>query len=206
MEFSHIPVLLNEVINGLNINPDGTYVDGTMGGAGHSYEIIKKLSNNGLLIGVDRDMEALKASQEKLSKYTNVKYIHDNHDNIKNVLQALALDAVDGILLDLGVSSYQIDEKSRGFSYMGESNLDMRMDKLQEQTAEIVVNTYREEELARIIYEYGEEKFSRRIARLICEKRKEEAIKTTKQLADIVRRAIPTKKEIHPEKRTFQRN
>lgn len=167
MEFKHEPVLLKECIEALNIKPDGIYVDGTLGGAGHSYEIVKKLSPKGLLIGIDRDTEALKAAKEKLKDYTNVKYVHDNHDNIKQILEELQINGVDGILLDLGVSSYQLDEKNRGFSYMADAELDMRMNKEQELTAKQVINSYSEEDLANIIWEYGEEKFSRQIAKNI---------------------------------------
>ena len=135
MEFKHKPVMLEECIQGLNIKPDGIYVDGTMGGAGHSIQIINKLSKNGILIGIDRDEEALIASQERLKQFQNVKYIHDNHDNIKQILEKLDIEKVDGILLDLGVSSYQLDERNRGFSYLGENKLDMRMDKTQKLTA-----------------------------------------------------------------------
>ena len=142
------------------------------GGAGHSYEIVKRLSNRGMLIGVDRDKDALSVAKEKLKDFNNVKYVHGNHDNIKQILEELNLSKVDGILLDLGVSSYQIDEKTRGFTYMQDGPLDMRMDKTQDLTAEYIVNNYKEEELARIIYEYGEEKFSRKIAKNICEYRK----------------------------------
>ena len=131
MEFKHEPVLLKECIKALNINPDGIYIDGTLGGAGHSLEIAKKLSPKGLLIGIDRDTEALRAAKDKLKNYTNVRYIHDNHDNIKQILEELQINGVDGILLDLGVSSYQLDEKSRGFSYIADAELDMRMDKEQ---------------------------------------------------------------------------
>ena len=173
MKFEHKPVLLQECIEGLQIKPDGIYVDGTMGGAGHSIEIVKRLSDKGKLIGIDRDEEALKASKERLSSYKNVEYIHDNHDNIKEILQRLQIEKVDGILLDLGVSSYQLDERNRGFSYLGENELDMRMDKTQELTAKRVVNYYSEKELANLIYEYGEERFSRQIARNICNYRKE---------------------------------
>lgn len=206
MEFKHKPVMLEECIQGLNIKPDGIYVDGTMGGAGHSIQIINKLSKNGILIGIDRDEEALIASQERLKQFQNVKYIHDNHDNIKQILEKLDIEKVDGILLDLGVSSYQLDERNRGFSYLGENKLDMRMDKTQKLTAMDVVNTYEEEKLANIIYEYGEERFSRRIAKNICEYRKNKLIETTKQLVDIIEKSIPnaTKKDGHPAKRTFQ--
>ena len=206
LEFKHKPVMLEECIQGLNIKPNGIYVDGTMGGAGHSIQIINKLSKNGILIGIDRDEEALIASQERLKQFQNVKYIHDNHDNIKQILEKLDIEKVDGILLDLGVSSYQLDERNRGFSYLGENKLDMRMDKTQKLTAMDVVNTYEEEKLANIIYEYGEERFSRRIAKNICEYRKNKLIETTKQLVDIIEKSIPnaTKKDGHPAKRTFQ--
>ena len=164
MEFKHKPVMLSECIEGLNIKPDGIYVDGTLGGAGHSKEIAKRLSKDGLLIGIDRDDDALKAAKENLKEFQNVKFVKDNHDNIKQILEDLEIEKVDGILLDLGVSSYQLDERNRGFSYLGENELDMRMDKTQELTAQKVVNTYSEEKLANIIYEYGEERFSRQIA------------------------------------------
>ena len=206
MKFEHKPVLLNECIEGLNINPEGIYVDGTLGGAGHSIEILKKLSEKGMLIGIDRDEEALKAAKNRLAQYKNVKYVHDNHDNIKNILQKLNIDKVDGILLDLGVSSYQLDERNRGFSYLGNNELDMRMDKTQELTAKEIVNKYQEKELANIIYEYGEEKFSRQIAKNICQYRKEKTINTTKQLVEIIEKSIPKSKQNngHPAKRTFQ--
>lgn len=206
MEFKHNPVLLEECINGLNIKPDGIYVDGTLGGAGHSSEIVKKLNKNGMLIGIDRDEEALSAAKQKLSEYNNVKYVHGNHDDIENILKELEIEKVDGILLDLGVSSYQLDERNRGFSYLGENELDMRMDKTQSLTAKDVINTYLEEDLANIIYEYGEEKFSRVIARNICKERKEKQIETTKELVDIIEKSIPysKRKDGHPAKRTFQ--
>ena len=206
MNFEHKPVLLNECIKGLNINPNGIYVDGTLGGAGHSIEIVKRLSNKGLLVGIDRDEEALKASKERLSKYQNVIYVHDNHDNIKKILKELNLEKVDGILLDLGVSSYQLDERNRGFSYLGENELDMRMDKNQDLTAKVVVNEYTEKELANIIYEYGEERFSRQIAKNICQYRKQKTINTTKELVEIIEKSIPKSKQNdgHPAKRTFQ--
>lgn len=206
MEFKHKSVLLDECIEGLNIKPDGIYVDGTLGGAGHSKEIVKKLSKDGLLIGIDRDEDALKAAKENLKEFQNVKFIKDNHDNIKQILEDIGIEKVDGILLDLGVSSYQLDERNRGFSYMGENELDMRMDKSQELTAKTVVNTYTEEDLANIIYEYGEEKFSKQIARNICEYRKNTEIETTKQLVEIIEKSIPKSKQNngHPAKRTFQ--
>lgn len=206
MEFKHIPVLLNECIEGLNINPDGIYVDGTLGGAGHSSQIIKKLSSKGMLIGIDRDEEALKAAKEKLKDYNNVKYVHGNHDDIKQILSELNIDKVDGILLDLGVSSYQLDERNRGFSYMADAQLDMRMDKTSNLTAKELVNNYSESELARIILEYGEERFAKKIANNICKLRKEKEIETTKELSDIIEKTIPKalQKDGHPAKRTFQ--
>lgn len=207
MEFKHKPVLLQECIENLNINPDGIYVDGTLGGAGHSIEIVKRLSLKGLLIGIDRDEEALKAASEKLKEYKNVKYVHGNHDEIKEILEDLGIEKVDGILLDLGVSSYQLDEKNRGFSYMAEeSKLDMRMDRTQSLTAKDIVNTYSEEELTRIMFEYGEEKFARNISKKICEYRKNNVISTTGELVKIIESSVPgfAKKDGHPAKRTFQ--
>ena len=205
MEFKHKSVLLNECIEGLNIKKDGIYLDGTMGGAGHSKEIVKRLSKEGLLIGVDRDMEAICVAKERLAEFPNVEFVHDNHDNIKEILENLDIDKIDGILLDLGVSSYLLDERNRGFSYMGEAELDMRMDKSQSLTAKEVINTYSEEDLANIIYEYGEEKFSRGIARKICEIRKTKEIETTAELVSIIESVIPRKKQDgHPAKRTFQ--
>lgn len=182
MEFKHISVLLAECIEGLNIKENGIYVDGTLGGAGHSKEILSHLSKEGKLIGIDRDQEALKAAKQTLKEYTNVCYVHGNHDDIKEILENLKIDKVDGILLDLGVSSYQLDEKQRGFSYLGENELDMRMDQSQELTAKIVVNTYTEEKLTQILLEYGEERYARNIARNICKKRVEKEIRTTKDL------------------------
>ena len=206
MEFKHKPVMLMPCIEGLEIKKDGIYIDGTLGGAGHSIEIAKRLSPKGKLVGIDRDEEALTAAQEKLKDFSNVIYVHDNHDNIKEILENLEIEKVDGILLDLGVSSYQLDERNRGFSYLGENKLDMRMDKTQELTAETVVNTYEEKELADIIYQYGEERFSRQIARNICKQREKEKITTTKQLVEIIENSIPKSKQKdgHPAKRTFQ--
>ena len=206
MEFKHIPVLLQECIEGLNIKESGIYVDGTLGGAGHSKKILEKLLPNGVLIGIDRDAEALKSAKEKLKDYQNVKYVHGNHDDIKNILQDLNIEKVDGILLDLGVSSYQLDEVTRGFSYMQDAPLDMRMDKTSKLTAEYVINNYTEEQLSKIIFDYSEEKFSRNIAKKICEYRKNKKIETTKELTEIIESAIPgfAKKEGHPAKRTFQ--
>ena len=203
--FNHIPVLLNECLEGLKINQNGIYVDGTLGGAGHSSEIVKRISKKGLLIGIDRDEEAICVAKERLKDFSNVKFVHDNHDHIKEILSQLEIPIVDGILLDLGVSSYQLDERNRGFSYMQESELDMRMDKSSKLTAKEVVNTYTEENLANIIYEYGEEKFSRKIAKNICEYRKNKQIETTLELVSIIEKSVPrNKKDGHPAKRTFQ--
>lgn len=176
------------------------------GGAGHSEEIVKRLSKKGLLIGIDRDEEALKAAKERLKNFDNVRYIHGNHDEIEELLQSIGIEKVDGILLDLGVSSYQLDERARGFSYIGNAKLDMRMDKTQELTAEKVVNEYSEEELARIIFDYGEERFSRAIAKNICKQRQAKRIETTEELVNIIENSIPKSKQKdgHPAKRTFQ--
>jgi 16S rRNA (cytosine1402-N4)-methyltransferase len=176
------------------------------GGAGHSKEILKRLSKKGLLIGIDRDEEALKAARENLKNFENVKYVHGNHDEIKDILKDLEIEKVDGILLDLGVSSYQLDERNRGFSYLGSNELDMRMDKEQSLTAKDVVNNYSEEELANIIFEYGEERFARNIARNICKAREEKLIETTSELVKIIEESIPKSKQKdgHPAKRTFQ--
>lgn len=206
LEFKHKPVLLEECIDGLKINPDGIYVDGTLGGAGHSRVIASKLSEKGLLVGIDRDDDALNAAKNNLKQFNNVKYVHGNHDDIKNILNDLGIEKVDGVLLDLGVSSFQLDEKSRGFSYIGENELDMRMDKTQDLSAKTVVNTYSEEELANIIYEYGEERFSKSIAKNICKYREEKEIETTAELVNIIENSIPKSKQKdgHPAKRTFQ--
>ena len=206
MEFIHKPVMLEECIEGLNIKENGIYVDGTIGGAGHSSEIVKRLSNKGLLIGIDRDEEALTAAKSKLSKYSNVKYIHGNHDDIENLLTEIDIKQVDGIFLDLGVSSYQLDEKARGFSYMGDATLDMRMDKTQSLTAKEVVNTYSVEDLTRILSDYGEERFAKAIANNIVKQRVIKEIETTSELVEIIKRTIPIarQKDGHPAKRTFQ--
>ena len=176
------------------------------GGAGHSEEIVKRLSKKGLLIGIDRDEEALKAAKERLKNFDNVRYIHGNHDEIEELLQSIGIEKVDGILLDLGVSSYQLDERERGFSYIGNAKLDMRMDKTQELTAEKVVNEYSEEELTKIIFDYGEERFSRAIAKNICKQRQAKRIETTEELVNIIENSIPKSKQKdgHPAKRTFQ--
>ena len=206
MEFKHNPVMLEECIEGLNIRKNEIYVDGTIGGAGHSKEIAKKLEDTGKIIAIDRDEEALKAAKENLKEFTNIIYVHENHDNLKKILEDLDIDGVSGILLDLGVSSYQLDERNRGFSYLGENNLDMRMDKTQSLTAEKVINEYTEKQLADIIFQYGEERFAKKIAKNICEFRKEKHIRTTKELVGIIEKSIPLSKQNdgHPAKRTFQ--
>ena len=207
MEFNHIPVLKDECINGLNIKQGGIYVDGTLGGAGHSSIILQKLDNTGKLIGIDRDKEALAVASERLSDYSNFIAVHDNHVNILNILNELNISGVDGILLDLGVSSYQLDEASRGFSYMHDADLDMRMNKEDKITAKYVVNNYSEEELCRIFFDYGEEKFSKSIARGIVKAREEKEISTTLELVDIIRQSVPKKalqEKGHPAKRVFQ--
>ena len=206
MEFKHEPVLLEECIEGLEIKPSGIYVDGTLGGAGHSLEIVKRLGKTGRLIGIDKDQEALKAASQKLANYQNVTYVHGNHDDIQTILEQQEIQKVDGILLDLGVSSYQLDERARGFSYLGNNLLDMRMDTSKGITAKDVVNTYSEEELSKILWEYGEEKFSRQIAKNICKVRINQEITTTKQLVEIIENSIPKAKQTggHPAKRTFQ--
>lgn len=206
MEFKHEPVMLQECIEGLNIHPDGIYVDGTLGGAGHSLEIVKRLSPKGRLIGIDRDEEALNAAKKRLSEFQNVTYVHGNHDEIQSILEDLKIEKVDGVLLDLGVSSYQLDERNRGFSYMGDNPLDMRMDTSTGITAKEIVNQYSEERLTKILWEYGEERFSRQIAKNICQIRERKEIQTTKELVEIIEDTIPksNQKDGHPAKRTFQ--
>ena len=204
MEFNHVSVLLNECLEGLNIKENGIYVDGTLGGAGHSSEILKRLSKEGRLIGIDQDTDALKAAKERLKDYSNVTFVHSNFSNIENNLN---IDGVDGILMDLGVSSYQLDEGERGFSYMKDAPLDMRMNRENDFSAYNVVNEYSEEDLYRIIRDYGEEKFAKRIASFIVENRQEKNIETTLELVEIIKNAIPAKARRegpHPAKRTFQ--
>ena len=207
MEFKHVSVLLNECIEGLNIKDNGIYVDGTLGGGGHSSEILKKLSDKGLLIGIDQDRDALKAASARLQNYKNVKYVHNNFYNVDSILNELGIEKIDGMLMDLGVSSYQLDTGDRGFSYMQDAPLDMRMNRDNSLSAYEVVNNYDEEELYRIIRDYGEEKFAKRIARFIVEKREEKNIETTLELVEIIKAAIPAKARRegpHPAKRTFQ--
>lgn len=207
MEFKHKSVLLDECIENLNIKENKIYVDGTLGGAGHSYEILKSLKNTGLLIGIDRDKDAIKAASEKLKEFSNFEIVHDNHANILNILKKLDIKGVDGILLDLGVSSYQLDEASRGFSYMHDAPLDMRMNREDNLSAYNVVNEYSEEKLADIFFEYGEERYSKSIAKNIVKRRKEKSIETTLELVEIIKEAMPKKAlnvKQHPAKRVFQ--
>ncbi len=206
-EFHHVSVLLEECIEGLAIKPDGIYVDGTLGGAGHSSQIAARLTT-GRLIGIDRDPVALKAAGERLAPYADrVTLVHSNFCEIRQVLKDLDIPAVDGILLDLGVSSPQLDDGSRGFSYMADAPLDMRMNSQDTLTAYTVVNTYSQEELKRILYDYGEERYAPQIAAAICRRRQEAAIETTLQLCDIIRSAMPAaalREKQHPAKRSFQ--
>ncbi len=208
MEFVHKPVLLNECICNLNIKPNGIYLDGTLGGAGHSLEIAKLLNNEGTLIGIDRDITAINVSRSRLSDVKpTVNLVNDNYKNIKDVLSNLNITGVDGILLDLGVSSYQLDTPERGFSYRFDAPLDMRMNTNDELTAEYVVNQYTKEDLIRIFRDYGEEKWAVRIADFIVDKRRNTPIKTTFELVDIIKAAIPASARIdggHPAKRVFQ--
>ena len=206
-EFHHISVLLNECIEGLDIKPNGIYIDGTLGGAGHSSQIVKRLTT-GRLIGIDRDPVALKAAGERLKDYQdNVTLVHSNFCEMAQVVQDLGLSGVDGILLDLGVSSPQLDDGARGFSYMADAPLDMRMNNEDPLTAYDVVNTWSQEELKRILYDYGEERYAPRIAGAICRYREEKAIETTLELVDIIRSAMPAqalREKQHPAKRSFQ--
>lgn len=207
MDFSHKSVLLNETIEGLNVRKGKIYLDGTLGGAGHSYEILKKLDGTGLLIGIDQDQEALKAARERLSGFKNVEYFNLNYIDFEKALDELGIEKIDGVLLDIGVSSYQFDNPERGFSYRFEAPLDMRMDKSLEISAKDIVNTYSEDEIAEIIREYGEEKWASRISKFIVQERKNKKIDTTFELVEIIKNAIPAgarRNGPHPAKRTFQ--
>lgn len=205
MNFSHVSVLLNESIDGLNINPDGIYVDCTAGGGGHSYEIAKKLSEKGTLIALDRDPDAICAVSERLSEFNNVRIVKSNFSDIRNILDDLNIELIDGVIMDLGVSSHQLDTADRGFSYHTDAPLDMRMSQ-DGISAFDIVNTFSEKELARIIFEYGEEKFSRRIAENIVKQREISPVRTTLELAEIVKNSVPQKvrREKNPCKKTFQ--
>ena len=206
-EFHHVSVLLDECLEGLNIKPDGTYVDGTLGGAGHSSQIVKRLTT-GHHIGIDRDPVALKAAGERLAPFGDkVTLVHSNFCEIKQVLTDLEIEGVDGILLDLGVSSPQLDDGSRGFSYMADAPLDMRMNSEDHLSAYDVVNTWSQDELKRILYDYGEERYAQRIAAAICARRAEKPIETTLELVDVIRSAMPAqalREKQHPAKRSFQ--
>ncbi|MCR4649924.1 MAG: 16S rRNA (cytosine(1402)-N(4))-methyltransferase RsmH [Lachnospiraceae bacterium] len=207
MEFKHVSVLLNETVDGLNIKENGIYVDCTLGGAGHSYEVLKRLKGTGRLIGIDQDEDALKAAKERLKEFDNVTYVHSNFENIKEILSSLNIEKVDGIMADLGVSSYQFDTPERGFSYRFDAPLDMRMNRENELSAYTIVNEYSQEEIFRVIRDYGEEKFAANIAKHICQRRSEKPIETTFELNEIIKAAIPARmreKGGHPSKRTFQ--
>ena len=205
MNFSHVSVLLNESIDGLNINPHGIYVDCTAGGGGHSYEIAKKLDSDGLLIALDRDPDAICAVSERLAEFDNVKIIKSNFSDIRCVLDDLGIDLIDGVIMDLGVSSHQLDTADRGFSYHTDAPLDMRMSQ-DGISAFDIINTFSEKELSRIIFEYGEEKFSRRIVENIVKQREISPVRTTLELAEIVKNSVPQKvrREKNPCKKTFQ--
>ncbi len=206
MEFSHKSVLLEETIESLHIRPDGCYVDGTLGGAGHALEICKRLGENGRLVGIDQDGDAIQAAQEKLKPF-KVSIVRSNYVDFDRVLDQLGIEEVDGILLDLGVSSYQLDQAERGFTYREDAPLDMRMDQRQQKTAKDIVNGYSEQELYHIIRDYGEDKFAKNIAKHIVKRRMEKEITTTGELIECIKAAIPAKCRVkggHPAKRTFQ--
>lgn len=209
MEFKHISVLLNETIRELDIKSDGIYVDGTLGGGGHAFEICKQLGDKGRFIGIDQDEDAIRAASEKLAEFSSkVRIVRSNYESMKQVLQDIGIQKVDGIMLDLGVSSFQLDDKNRGFTYMEEAApLDMRMDNRQSLTAKDIVNNYSEMDLFYMIRDYGEDRFAKNIAKHIVQKRQIKTIETTGELVAIIRGAIPMKIQVtggHPAKRTFQ--
>ncbi len=208
MSFHHVSVLLEETVNGLNIKPDGIYVDGTLGGGGHACEVCRRLGDKGSFIGIDQDEAAIEAAGIRLSSFGDkVTIVRSNYCDMKLQLRALGIDKVDGIMLDLGVSSYQLDTAERGFSYTKDAPLDMRMDRRQELTAKDIVNTYSEQELYRIIRDYGEDRFAKNIAKHIVIERKKSPVETTGELIEIIKKAIPMKFQKmpgHPAKRTFQ--
>lgn len=206
IEFKHISVLLNECIEGLNIRPDGIYADGTLGGGGHSSVIYSHLTS-GKLIGIDRDIEAIHAARSRIGESDNIIYVHDNYKNIKNIISNNNISGIDGALIDLGISSYQIDNADRGFSYTKDAPLDMRMNQSDPISAYDVVNTYDADKLSKVIYDYGEERYGRKIADAIVKARSNNPVNTTLELAEIIRGAVPAKsvpKGSHPAKRTFQ--
>lgn len=208
MEFQHKSILLNECMEGLSIKEDGIYVDGTLGGGGHSFHILERLGERGRLIGIDQDEDAIKAATKRLEAFANkVTIVRDNYEHFQTILSTLSIPKVDGILLDLGVSSYQFDEADRGFSYRFDAPLDMRMDRRQDFTAKDLINNYSEQELYRIIRDYGEDKFARNIAKHIVKEREKKPIETTFELSEIISHAIPMKMRVqggHPAKKTFQ--
>lgn len=208
MEFQHKSILLTECMDGLSIKPDGIYVDGTLGGGGHSFHILERLGEKGRLIGIDQDEDAIKAATKRLEAYGNkVTIVRDNYEHFQTILSTLSIPKVDGILLDLGVSSYQFDEADRGFSYRFNAPLDMRMDRRQDFTAKDLLNSYSEAELYRIIRDYGEDKFAKNIAKHIVREREKKPIETTFELSEIISHAIPMKMRVqggHPAKKTFQ--
>ena len=208
MEFKHVSVLLQETVDGLNVKPDGIYVDGTLGGGGHSYEVCTRLGAKGSIIGIDQDEAAIEAASIRLKDFgEKVTIVRSNYCDMKSRLHELGIDKVDGIMLDLGVSSYQLDTADRGFSYREDAPLDMRMDKRSEMTARDIVNDYSEMDLYRVIRDYGEDKFAKNIARHIVRERAKRPIETTGELTEVIRHAIPMKfqkKTGHPAKRTFQ--
>ena len=208
MEFAHVSVLLRETIEQLNIRPDGIYVDGTLGGGGHAFEVCSRLSDKGRLIGIDQDADAIAAAGKRLQKFKDrVTIVRSNYCNMRRELQRLGIERVDGIVLDLGVSSYQLDSAGRGFTYREDAPLDMRMDQRQAGTARTIVNEYSEQELFRVIRDYGEDKFAKNIAKHIAAARAKKPIETTGELTEIIRGAIPAKVRMnggHPAKKTFQ--
>ena len=208
MEFKHVSVLLQETVDGLNVKPDGIYVDGTLGGGGHSYEVCTRLGAKGSIIGIDQDEAAIEAASIRLKDFgEKVTIVRSNYCDMKSRLHELGIDKVDGIMLDLGVSSYQLDTADRGFSYREDAPLDMRMDQRSEMTARDIVNDYSEMDLYRVIRDYGEDKFAKNIARHIVRERAKRSIETTGELTEVIRHAIPMKfqkKTGHPAKRTFQ--
>ncbi len=208
MEFKHVSVLLQETVDGLNVKPDGIYVDGTLGGGGHSYEVCTRLGAKGSIIGIDQDEAAIEAASIRLKDFgEKVTIVRSNYCDMKSRLHELGIDKVDGIMLDLGVSSYQLDTADRGFSYREDAPLDMRMDQRSEMTARDIVNDYSEMDLYRVIRDYGEDKFAKNIARHIVRERAKRPIETTGELTEVIRHAIPMKfqkKTGHPAKRTFQ--